>query len=327
MTVRFTLKDDRGFPLDLAGAYSTNLATCVPRVPVAPNFTSTACGSLLEAMPAGDGQHRVQRRQRVVEAPAGHAERHRREQARGLVVRQAARDLRHAKRLSNTRDRDACHDRDDERVWPDPRSQTVRRRSEALRLHSQDNNIGEFRRWIKRDEIFASGFDNVIDYRNGDVRAELPQAAPDGIDLFFDNVGGWQMVSAFHNMKIHGRISMCGAVSNFGTADQPSLARACTLAPAARRRPTTVPSPLSHAASRGVVPPLSAAATSAPASSSAWATAARPGGRSRLDNVSCQTFSRSVFPSRPEGLKSRIKIRITKATPSLYPVGRPKVEL
>lgn len=67
------------------------------------------------------------------------------------------------------------------------------------------------------------GFDNVIDYRNGDVRAELPAAAPDGIDLFFDNVGGWQMVAAFHNMKIHGRISMCGAVSNFGTADQPSL--------------------------------------------------------------------------------------------------------
>jgi len=31
-------------------AYSTSLATCVPRVPVAPNFTSTACGSLLEAM-------------------------------------------------------------------------------------------------------------------------------------------------------------------------------------------------------------------------------------------------------------------------------------
>ncbi len=67
------------------------------------------------------------------------------------------------------------------------------------------------------------GFDHVIDYRNGDVRAELPVAAPDGIDLFFDNVGGWQMVAAFHNMKIHGRISMCGAVSNFGTADQPSL--------------------------------------------------------------------------------------------------------
>ena len=74
--------------------------------------------------------------------------------------------------------------------------------------------------WL-RDEC---GFDEVIDYRNGDVRAELPTAAPDGIDLFFDNVGGWQMVAGFHNMRIHGRVSMCGAVSNFGSQDQPSLA-------------------------------------------------------------------------------------------------------
>ena len=74
--------------------------------------------------------------------------------------------------------------------------------------------------WLK-DEC---GFDEVINYRDGDVRrAELPKAAPDGIDLFFDNVGGWQLVAALHNMKIHGRISMCGAVSNFGSAEQPSL--------------------------------------------------------------------------------------------------------
>jgi NADPH-dependent curcumin reductase CurA len=74
--------------------------------------------------------------------------------------------------------------------------------------------------WL-RDEC---GFDEVIDYRNTDFREVLPTAAPDGIDLFFDNVGGWQMVSAFHNMKIQGRISMCGAVSNFGSQQQPSLA-------------------------------------------------------------------------------------------------------
>ena len=74
--------------------------------------------------------------------------------------------------------------------------------------------------WLK-DEC---GFDEVIDYRSADVRAALGEAAPDGIDLFFDNVGGWQMVAGFHNMKIHGRVSMCGAVSNFGTKDQPSLA-------------------------------------------------------------------------------------------------------
>lgn len=74
--------------------------------------------------------------------------------------------------------------------------------------------------WLK-DEC---GFDDVIDYRSADVRAALGQAFPDGIDLFFDNVGGWQMVDAFHNMRIHGRVSMCGAVSNFASSDQPSLA-------------------------------------------------------------------------------------------------------
>ncbi len=68
------------------------------------------------------------------------------------------------------------------------------------------------------------GFDEAIDYRTADVRASLAAAFPEGIDLFFDNVGGWQMVHALHAMRIHGRISMCGAVSNFGTADQPSLA-------------------------------------------------------------------------------------------------------
>lgn len=68
------------------------------------------------------------------------------------------------------------------------------------------------------------GFDAVINYRDGDFAAELPALVPDGIDLFFDNVGGWQFAAALHNMKIHGRISMCGAVSNFGTQDQPSTA-------------------------------------------------------------------------------------------------------
>jgi len=74
--------------------------------------------------------------------------------------------------------------------------------------------------WLREE----CGFDVALDYRADDVAAGLALAAPDGIDLFFDNVGGWQMVTAFHHMRIHGRISMCGAVSNFGSADQPSLA-------------------------------------------------------------------------------------------------------
>jgi NADPH-dependent curcumin reductase CurA len=68
------------------------------------------------------------------------------------------------------------------------------------------------------------GFDAVINYRDADFAAELPGLVPEGIDLFFDNVGGWQFAAALHNMKIRGRISMCGAVSNFGAQEQPSLA-------------------------------------------------------------------------------------------------------
>lgn len=75
-------------------------------------------------------------------------------------------------------------------------------------------------RWLKAD----CGFNHVINYRDEKFAEELLTAVPSGIDLFFDNVGGWQFADALHNMKIHGRISMCGAVSNFGTQDQPSTA-------------------------------------------------------------------------------------------------------
>ena len=68
------------------------------------------------------------------------------------------------------------------------------------------------------------GFDAVINYRDADFGSELPALAPQGLDLFFDNVGGWQLAHGLNNMKIHGTIAMCGAVSNFGTQEQPSTA-------------------------------------------------------------------------------------------------------
>jgi NADPH-dependent curcumin reductase CurA len=74
--------------------------------------------------------------------------------------------------------------------------------------------------WLRDD----CGFDVVINYRDGDFAAELPGAAPDGIDLFFDNVGGWQFAAALQNMAINGRVAMCGAISNVGTQEQPSTA-------------------------------------------------------------------------------------------------------
>ncbi|HEV2365154.1 MAG TPA: NADP-dependent oxidoreductase [Caulobacteraceae bacterium] len=59
------------------------------------------------------------------------------------------------------------------------------------------------------------GFDEAIDYKAGDLRRALRAAAPDGIDVYFDNVGGDVFEAALFNMGLHGRIACCGAVSQY----------------------------------------------------------------------------------------------------------------
>jgi NADPH-dependent curcumin reductase CurA len=68
------------------------------------------------------------------------------------------------------------------------------------------------------------GYDVAIDYRGADLATALTEAAPDGIDLFFDNVGGGQLVHALHRMKVGSRISLCGMMSNFSDEAAPSMA-------------------------------------------------------------------------------------------------------
>nr|MCH9801777.1 NADP-dependent oxidoreductase [Actinomycetes bacterium] len=69
--------------------------------------------------------------------------------------------------------------------------------------------------WLK-DEC---GFDEVIDYRTADVRAGLGEAFPDGIDLFFDNVGGETLNAVLGQIRDHARIVMCGAISNYDSKE------------------------------------------------------------------------------------------------------------
>ncbi len=57
------------------------------------------------------------------------------------------------------------------------------------------------------------GFDAAFNYRDGDVAGQLAAAAPDGIDVYFDNVGGEQLEAAISAMRLHGRIIACGAIS------------------------------------------------------------------------------------------------------------------
>jgi NADPH-dependent curcumin reductase CurA len=65
------------------------------------------------------------------------------------------------------------------------------------------------------------GFDQAIDYKAGDVRRALRAACPNGIDVYFDNVGGDIFEAALFNMNNFGRIACCGAVSQYDGAAPP----------------------------------------------------------------------------------------------------------
>jgi len=65
------------------------------------------------------------------------------------------------------------------------------------------------------------GFDAAVDYKAGDTRRALRAACPDGIDVYFDNVGGDVLEACLFNMNTHGRIACCGAVSQYDGAAPP----------------------------------------------------------------------------------------------------------
>jgi NADPH-dependent curcumin reductase CurA len=59
------------------------------------------------------------------------------------------------------------------------------------------------------------GFDAAVDYKAGDTRRALRAACPEGVDVYFDNVGGDILEACLFNMNLHGRIACCGAVSQY----------------------------------------------------------------------------------------------------------------
>jgi len=59
------------------------------------------------------------------------------------------------------------------------------------------------------------GFDAAFNYKDGPVRKQLKAAAPDGIDVYFDNVGGEHLEASIAAFKTHGRAALCGAISQY----------------------------------------------------------------------------------------------------------------
>ncbi len=61
------------------------------------------------------------------------------------------------------------------------------------------------------------GYDAAFNYKDGDVRAQLAAAAPQGIDVFFDNVGGDHLEAALDAFNDGGRAALCGAIAEYNT--------------------------------------------------------------------------------------------------------------
>jgi hypothetical protein len=63
------------------------------------------------------------------------------------------------------------------------------------------------------------GFDTAFNYKEGPVAEQLAAAAPEGIDVYFDNVGGEHLEAAIGALHRHGRVAMCGAISVYNATE------------------------------------------------------------------------------------------------------------
>ncbi|MDE2583583.1 MAG: NADP-dependent oxidoreductase [Rhodospirillales bacterium] len=69
-----------------------------------------------------------------------------------------------------------------------------------------------------QDEL---GFDDCVDHRTIDLKAELAAACPNGIDVYFENVGGRVQDAAFSLLNPFARVVMCGMVSQYNAEEFP----------------------------------------------------------------------------------------------------------
>ncbi|MGI9543459.1 MAG: NADP-dependent oxidoreductase [Cyclobacteriaceae bacterium] len=66
-------------------------------------------------------------------------------------------------------------------------------------------------KWLTED----LGFDAAINYKTDNVKEKLKEYCPDGIDVYFENVGGPVLQTIYDRMNLHGRIAVCGLISEY----------------------------------------------------------------------------------------------------------------
>ena len=71
----------------------------------------------------------------------------------------------------------------------------------------------------KCDWLRSVGVDEAINYKNGNLLAAVRAAAPKGIDVYFDNVGGEHLEVAIEVANVHGRLAECGMISAYNNTE------------------------------------------------------------------------------------------------------------
>jgi NADPH-dependent curcumin reductase CurA len=65
------------------------------------------------------------------------------------------------------------------------------------------------------------GLDGAIDYKAEDVEQRIRELCPDGVDVFFDNVGGSILEAALANLARGARVVLCGGISGYNETQPP----------------------------------------------------------------------------------------------------------
>ncbi|WP_018721551.1 NADP-dependent oxidoreductase [Salinispora fenicalii] len=96
---------------------------------------------------------------------------------------------------------------------------------QIAKLRGAGRVVGSAGSPAKVERLQALGFDAAFDYRDGPVRESLGAAAPDGIDVYFDNVGGEHLEAAIGAMRQNGRAAICGMIAQYNATEPPAAPR------------------------------------------------------------------------------------------------------
>lgn len=101
---------------------------------------------------------------------------------------------------------------------------------QIAKLKGASRVIGSAGSAEKVEYLRGIGFDTAFNYKDAPVAQQLKAAAPEGIDVYFDNVGADHLEAAIGSLRTFGRVAMCGAIAVYNATEPPAAPRNLALA-------------------------------------------------------------------------------------------------